>query len=198
MRSWAPAPVPHTALGTGLPRVPLEGDLPVTTAEAQPSPSPRPMVTHPLHLSLLTTLRCLLPPFYTPDPVAWRGQKGPGPAPATDGGWPRGLCTRQKPDSQLWWLDIEPGSFIYTVKVTSKFLRLERLLVQVVACVGPVRGAVGDAGLAPSAQRLLPGQGPGPTPHALAATLPEACPLWKAHYSPGAAPTCHRAPSPTH
>lgn len=106
----------------------------MTTAVARPSPPP-PHGHSPPAFEALDDSEVSAPPFPRPDPAARRGQKGPGPAPATDGGWPRRLRTRQKPDSRLRRLDIEPGSFIYTVKVTSKFLRLERLLVQVVACV---------------------------------------------------------------
>lgn len=43
---------------------------------------------------------------------------------------PRGPADQPRPTETThgsWWVDSEPGSFIYTVKVTSEFLRLEQL-----------------------------------------------------------------------
>lgn len=49
--------------------------------------------------------------------------EGPGPAPA--GGTLRLATPNRNQTDSSWRLDIKPGSFIYTVKVTSEFLRLE-------------------------------------------------------------------------
>lgn len=94
----------------------------------------------------------------------------------------------------VFFLDIKPGSFICTVQVTSKFLRLERLSGETaVACdgdsCGPWRWATDPR---PGTQVALPRQGPGPTPRALAAILPEVHPFRGKHTTaPETASCCH-------
>lgn len=83
----------------------------------------------------------------------------------------RGTCRLATPNrnhtASSQRLDIEPGSFIYTVKVTSKFLRLERLLVQDSCGLRGGQAAAGGGEDRPShlgTQVALPRMGAWPNP----------------------------------
>lgn len=84
----------------------------------------------PLPASASGELRCLFAPSHHPDPEARRGEEGLASAPANPEPllpWTEwGATNPPQPTNHAAGsrrLGTEPGSFIYTVRGTSKFLR---------------------------------------------------------------------------